>query len=55
MYLYSEAPFLHQEFKAELTAYLPNAQISTSIRAIVFLAHFIFVKNADTLWTCSWV
>jgi hypothetical protein len=45
MYLYSEALSLDQEFKAELAAYLPNAQISNSILVIVFLFHFIFVKN----------
>jgi len=45
MYLYSEALSLHQEFKAELAAYLPNAQISNSINVIILLFHFIFVKN----------
>jgi len=44
-FFYSEALSLHQEFKAELAAYLPNAQISNSIHVIVFLFHFTFVKN----------
>jgi hypothetical protein len=43
MYLYSEALSLHQECKAELAAYLPNAQISNFIHVRVFLFHFMRV------------